>query len=67
MGVAGVMLRWGSGRRGVGPAGFLPAVGGLGGWVQNREFSVCALRLWRFILMIIFSDTLLVVSILGIL
>ena len=30
MGVAGVMLGWGSGRRGVGLAGFLPAVGGLG-------------------------------------
>ena len=67
MGVAGVMLRGGAGGGGGGPGGFRPAGGELGGWVQDREFSVCALRLWRFILMIIFSDTLLVVSILGIL
>ena len=41
--------------------------GGLAGCVQSREFGACAPRLPRFILLVNFSDTLLVVSILEIL
>ena len=46
--------------------GSFRAVGELMGCVQSREINMCAPRLPRFFLLLSFSDTLLVVPILGI-